>query len=118
MRPASATPEVIDQILVIGQKRQPNEACGVILPHDLVVELPNVAKNPTEAYEIDNEDLVKVLVPLLQSEDEGDLQRSDIIIWHTHPSGSVGPSEADMMARASGFRYLVVAVPSGKATQF
>lgn len=116
MLPASATPEVIDRILIIGLERQPNEACGVVLPRDSVIELPNVAGNPTEAYEIDNEDLVRALLP--NYETGYDIQRSDIIIWHTHPSDSVGPSEADMMTRASGFRYLVVAVPSGKASQF
>lgn len=117
MQPALVTPEVIDQILVIGLERQPNEACGVVLPRDSVVELPNIAENPTAAYEIDNEDLVQAIEPIMRT--TGSLiQRSDIIIWHTHPSDSVGPSEADMMARASGFRYLVVAIPSGKASQF
>lgn len=116
MQRASATPEVIDQILVIGQQRQPNEACGIVMYPNLVIELPNVAGNPRQAYEIDNEDLVKTLAQRIMTIDT--IEREDILIWHTHPSGLVGPSQGDLDARVEGFRYLVVAMPRGKAALF
>lgn len=116
MPQASATPEVIDQILVIGQKRQPREACGVILPPDRVFELPNVARNPRLAYKVDNEDLIQLIAERFLAGDE--LSREDLIIWHTHPSGHIGPSQGDMESKAEGFRYLVVALPGGEASLF
>lgn len=113
---ASATPEAIDRILSIGSERQPREACGVILPPDLVIELPNIARNPRQAYEIGTEDLVNALAERFFAGD--DLQREDIVLWHTHPSGYIGPSEGDMDSRVEGFRYLVVSMPNGEASYF
>lgn len=112
---AYPTPEVVDQILSIGQRRYPREACGVVMPPNLVCELQNKARNPRKGYEIDTEELVQVLADNMGSVS---LERKDILLWHTHPSGTVGPSKGDMESRIDGFRYLVVAMPSGEATIF
>jgi proteasome lid subunit RPN8/RPN11 len=40
------------------------------------------------------------------------------IVWHTHPSGNIGPSKGDMDSKIQGFQYLVVTMPSGEATLF
>lgn len=115
-QPALATPESVEEILGIGRERQPQEACGVILPRDRVFELPNVSEDPTGSYAIDTQDLLNLL-----GRTEGippDIERHQIIIWHTHPDGNVGPSSRDMQTKAEGFQYLVVALPNGKATHF
>ncbi len=120
MQRASATPEVIETILAIGHERKPNEACGVVLPpYNQVLELPNMAKDSNKAYEIDNEDLVELLASQWLDGDLPDsIGRSDIVIWHTHPSGFIGPSKGDMEGKAEGFRYLVVSMPNGEASLF
>lgn len=54
------------------------------------------------------------------TEDLGKEERvwEDVIVWHTHPSGFVGPSRGDMQNRVEGLKYLVVSLPDGEAVYF
>lgn len=101
---ALLVPTIIDDIVALGRAQIDREVCGVITPHGEVIELPNRAKDPTDAYEIHREDLHRHWDP-------------DCIIWHTHPSGFVGPSRGDMETRHPGLNYLVVTL-DGIATRF
>jgi len=114
------SPEVVAQILTIGADRLPLEACGVIPPDQQVVETPNSHPTPTKAYAIDVEDLGNAILAYVgrSGVHPHDLSREHFIVWHTHPLGSVGPSQGDLDTRVEGFRYVVVSMPQGPATKF
>jgi proteasome lid subunit RPN8/RPN11 len=107
---------VVPKILEFGMLRYPYEACGVIVPDlnmpaDLwVTELKNRSLDPLNSYKIDPETIATLLV-------DPDVWE-DVLIWHTHPSGHIGPSEGDMKQRDVRLKYLVVALPGGEATMF
>lgn len=110
---------VVPTILQIGFLRAPQEACGIVVP-DLEVpasrwvhELVNRSSSPDSSYEIDPETIRGLI---------GDANEehfwSNVLIWHTHPSGHVGPSKQDVLQKHPMLRYLVVAMPRGEATLF
>jgi proteasome lid subunit RPN8/RPN11 len=49
------------------------------------------------------------------SKSADDTLKDRIAIWHSHPSGLVGPSRADMQKRIEGVAYLVVTIESDGA---
>jgi proteasome lid subunit RPN8/RPN11 len=56
-----------------------------------VRELPNRSMEGPGSYRVDAEDIRLVLDGLEDVE--------DVAIWHTHPSGYIGPSQLDMKNR-------------------
>lgn len=97
------------EIEQLGKLRAPNEACGVLLdvawrkPNGApswVKELPNRSMGGEGSYRVDAEDIRLVL--------EGLEEVEDVAIWHTHPSGYIGPSEGDMVNRPESGIYMVV----------
>lgn len=99
--------------------RAPNEACGVLLPppgdtfrfrahHRQVIELPNRSHSPRDSYEIHGGDLLIELAEWLESVDE--TTKNSLAVWHTHPSGSVGPSRGDLTHKLDDLTYLVVSM--------
>ncbi len=101
----------LPEIETLGKLRAPTEACGVLLDTawqkadgtlSWVKELPNRSLQ-AGMYEIDMKDLQQVL--------EGLEDVEDIAIWHTHPSGYIGPSQGDMRNRpGSEVMMLVVSL--------
>lgn len=113
-------PEAVDEIMKLGNQAMPQEACGVLIlkfPRHFVRPLTNTSPTPEKAYEVNNQELVETLVDLIEAENIV-FAREDVIIWHTHPSGHVGPSRGDIAAKEPTLNYLVVALPNGEATQF
>lgn len=107
---------IVPKIVELGMARLPHEACGVVVP-DLdqpaefwVHELVNRSSDPLNSYRIDPETVAKLLVDPEVWE--------DVLIWHTHPSGHIGPSIDDMRQRDQRLKYLVVALPGGEAVKF
>jgi proteasome lid subunit RPN8/RPN11 len=97
------------EIEELGRLRQPNEACGILLDMSWrkpdgsiswVKELPNRSMDGEGTYRIDAEDIRMVM--------EGLEEVEDVAIWHTHPSGLVGPSKGDMRNRPEDNIYMVV----------
>jgi len=117
---ALVTPEIVDQVLRHGLDESPLEACGIITPDGRVERVPNVSPEPHRHYQLEEEGLVNVLYGCAERlvEPLSELRRQHFIVWHTHPNGEVGPSKVDMRRKVEGFRYLVVAVPSGVASLF
>jgi proteasome lid subunit RPN8/RPN11 len=107
---------VIPQIVEIGLRRAPQEACGIVVPDldvpaaEWVHELQNHSSDPLTSYEIDTV-TIKTLV-------EDPEHWSDVLVWHTHPKGGVGPSKRDWEVKVPGLRYLVVSLPRGEAVLF
>lgn len=112
--------EIVDQVVDIGKNVAPLEACGLILPDGSVVQLPNVSPEPLTSYVVDVDSLVDEFYKFAESVvlPVSDLEPRWFTIWHTHPGGVVGPSRADMRQKVDGFRYLVVTLPGGEASQF
>lgn len=117
---ALVTPEIVDQVCQLGQAAEPLEACGIITPDGRVVQVPNVSPEPHRHYQLESAGLVNAMREYTERSNTplSELQRDHLIIWHTHPGDQVGPSKVDMRQKVAGFRYLVVAIPSGVASQF
>jgi proteasome lid subunit RPN8/RPN11 len=107
---------VIPRIIEIGMQRIPNEACGLVIPNfdippdQWVHELTNRSPDPTNSYDLDP----RTVASLIEDREVW----GDILVWHTHPSGHIGPSRRDWEHRITGVKYLVVALPGGEATLF
>lgn len=106
---------VVAQILVYGKRVAPEEACGIVLldqPKPLVIQLINCSSEPETSYKLGNEELAMKLSP--------ETPPSQVVIWHTHPGGNVGPSQQDLRQRYphADLKYLVVALPNGEAAFF
>lgn len=112
-------------IVAIGLERAPFEACGVLVTsHTLaerVREVPNHSTEPNDSCVMRNDDILDAVLGLVGDplEYSGDLSR-ELVVWHTHPSGKVGPGKTDMefRRRLGDTRCLVVTVPTGEAVQF
>lgn len=98
------TGEAVEGIVEKGIAAYPFEACGVLTPDGRLIELPNKAQDPADGYELWLEDFEPYW-------EEG------VVIWHTHPSGFVGPSKGDMQTRLERVHYLVVTL-EGEATMY
>lgn len=107
--------DLLSDIVRLGEAALPYEACGVIC-QGVVISVPNRAPDPTRSYLIQANEITEAVTaacgPLTHD------MVDDLIIWHTHPSGLVGPSREDMTHRLENYRYLVVAMPSGIPTWF
>lgn len=71
--------------------------------------LPNTADDPHRRFSFQTKELHEVLRGFRQDQ---------VIIWHTHPGGTVGPSEGDLTEVIDGVSYLVVTIPSGEASWY
>jgi len=98
-------PEHIEDMLVkLANSGAPNEICGFVMrwPSDgklFILECRNIAKDPEHYFEIHQEDLLKAY------ENEECL----LGMYHSHPRGPEGPSEADRKyAPPGGMRYFIV----------
>lgn len=116
----SSLPAVLQQslneIYLLGLHRAPAEACGLLTdtPRLLadgrrthVIELPNRTLYTSGQYVIDAADV------RLAMEDHEEV--GEMAVWHTHPSGHVGPSQGDADNRpALDIQLFVVALtPDG-----
>lgn len=82
--------------------RLPNEAAGVILEDDQVIELRNLAPNPVNTFEISKQELREALAHV------EDL--SQVTLWHSHPGGGIGPSRIDIQQKTAFHNHLVITV--------
>jgi proteasome lid subunit RPN8/RPN11 len=112
---------MLEAIAAIGDDRRPNEACGLLIPVPnepvRVVELPNRSLTPHDEFEMKGEDIFLTLQSIFGN-DVRKARVNDLIpsiaIWHTHPSGNVGPSRFDMRNKPARFQNLVVTLREGQ----
>lgn len=115
------SPDIVDRILVVGgEQASVGEACGILTPDQEITVLPNRSTDPGSSYVIGNEDLIEAIADYIERSgvDPEEVTREHVLIWHTHPSGNIGPSRGDMQSRVDGFMYGVVTLPNGPATLF
>jgi proteasome lid subunit RPN8/RPN11 len=108
----------------------PEEACGILIggPETggtRVMQLTNASDDPENSFVIEGEDITRAIERWCDEElctlPEGVVPKDfkiDIVVWHTHPDGFVGPSKGDLRVREEGVKYLVVALPGGTAVRF
>ena len=92
------TQDQIDRMVRIAIQENPNEACGIISIKGDVCQLPNRAQEPWNGFRLDPSEM-----PLKY-----------LAVWHSHPDGSVEPSQSDQYScRMVGKPYWIVS-PTGK----
>lgn len=69
--------------------------------------LTNLSDDPGSSYAVSLAELMEKFTASTGS-DIVDADEGDIVLWHSHPSGLVGPSRGDMRAKLEGLRYMVV----------
>lgn len=103
----------LERVFEWGMELAPEEACGVLVNETggvRVVQLQNRAEDRTSSYVIDRETLrTLALKPKTWAH---------VAVWHTHPSGLVGPSEGDLKHKIEGIHYVVVTIPGGDIRWF
>lgn len=101
------TEQMVAKIETIALRRAPAEAVGLIFG-SRIIELPNRSTQQNNSFTIKPTDIVLAL------ESEGvtdiDFENADLVLWHSHPSGGVGPSRIDMQNKVPHFHHLVVAL--------
>ena len=85
----------------------PNEAVGLIDAEGNIWELNNTHHDPTSAFQVNRDDIRFIV------EDSGFTGLSEATLWHTHPSGGVGPSRIDLQNKTPFKYHLVVSVVDG-----
>lgn len=121
----SLTEEVVEEIRGYGRAKMPQEACGIVLPTGLVVEFANHAAEPEHNYVIQLSEISEFVNNWLTvAEVPAGVVQVGFIVWHTHPSGFVGPSQTDIQLqknlkeRQIDIPQVVVAMPDGPAVRF
>lgn len=122
------TERVVTLIRAIGMERMPNEACGLLLPDGaggaFVIEVPNTSEEPGDSCTLSVTDMEEAVAEWIEYLAERGVDppphpaEVDVVAWHTHPGGNVGPSKADLRRRTYAVRCLVVPLPDGPATQY
>lgn len=115
----------IAQIVGIGLQKHPHEACGLLITGAeglaRISEVPNRAPDPSKDVVMTADDIEEALRRMVgdPARYPGNLAR-ELVVWHTHPGGLVGPSKVDMEFRRQlgNTRCLVVSLPNGEAVQF
>lgn len=118
-------PEDVAEIVRLGTLRAPSEACGILLTRAdggaRIAEVPNRAAEPYANVLMLNEDIQDALLEVVGDPAcyPGNLTR-ELVVWHTHPGGLVGPSKVDMewKRKLGSTRCLVITLPTGEAVQF
>lgn len=103
---------LILEIYELGLKAQPAETCGVILPTPFkgsqVVEVKNEAQDAENHFYTTGKAIAKVIYEWFLTATHQ--ETLDIIFWHTHPNGGIGPSRVDLRERIFGGHHLVVSL--------
>ena len=110
----------LPDIVAAGNEAHPREACGLLLPDGTVFYLTNESPNPQE-YLVSGEQFSEAIYGEDGVESHG-YTFEQVVVWHTHPSGHVGPSRADLQARRhpmlAPISHMVVALPEGETTYY
>lgn len=111
--PIVLEPDLVNTIAHIGMQRKPNEACGVITPTPhkgrRVFEVPNRSSLPRDSFEMSSEDIVLELRHWMAN-NQAYARWDQLVMWHTHPGGNIGPSQTDVENRIEHCGNLVVAL--------
>lgn len=103
---------VLTRLHELALSRSPNEAVGLMLPDDQVIELVNRSQSPADSFMIQPSDIAIALEN--NKVNPATLDWENTTFWHTHPSGGVGPSRTDMRNKLPHMAHLVLTLtPTG-----
>lgn len=106
--------EMVQEIARIGRLRAPSEACGILLPYPVrgryIWEMPNRSDTPHDSFIMNGEDIVMTLEQTFYPNPVPDDIVEQLIAWHTHPQGNVGPSAFDLQSKPPKLKCLVVSL--------
>lgn len=88
-------------LLELVLKRAPEEAVGLLLHDDRIIELPNRSEHAEDSFMASRNDIIEAI------RDIDGLDLENVVLWHSHPNGGVGPSRVDMRNKTP-FRYHLV----------
>ena len=110
--------EVLQKLTNLVEQELPNEAVGLVVAclegTTRVLLLENRSESPTNSFAVRPFDVLDALETSGLSLDEVDWD--DTILWHSHPSGLIGPSRPDMRGKVPGLRHLVITYHSSTGT--
>lgn len=94
----------------IAHRVAPREAVGLLVgdPLTKVIELPNRSLSPSDSFMVTGGDIKIALEN--GGFDIHSLDWSIVTLWHTHPSGGVGPSRVDLRNKLPELNHLVVSI--------
>jgi proteasome lid subunit RPN8/RPN11 len=84
----------------------PNEAVGIIY-NEMVYPLTNISMSPEDHFAVNLVELRELVHTLKIHFDRVD---DEVVLWHSHPSGGVGPSRVDMHHKTPLKHHLVVSL--------
>lgn len=94
------------RLLEVAYKAAPRETGGLIIRGETVVVLENKATgNSTFQFELET-----IRAAVCRHEVPLNRVAEDVVLWHTHPGGGVGPSREDMRNRTPLRHHLVLAL--------
>jgi len=113
-RPLDIPEPALKEIIQAGFDSHPNETGGLLFPNLIsrkgkltwIAILDNIAVEPTTMMEFNRDQFIAAGLEYVQTEVDWEL----LTIWHTHPSGGVGPSRKDMQKRIPQMGNLVIAL--------
>lgn len=100
--PEGGTHDRLKQVIL---RKRPEEAVGLIASDGRVIELTNTSSQPESNFEITKLELLEVLSSESNTGDVGQM-----IFWHSHPGGGIGPSRTDMQQKMPYLQHLVVSI--------
>jgi proteasome lid subunit RPN8/RPN11 len=95
-----------DDLKRIILQQAPNEAAGIILTDGTVVEMSNHSNSPHNTFELNLADITSAI--------EKETDTSNLILWHSHPSGGIGPSRIDLRQKTAFPYHLVLSLVEGE----
>lgn len=85
----------------------PHEAVGLIFPDGWVISLTNHADDDS-SFSVSRTEMLEVITKYWPSGDP-----TDVVLWHSHPGGGIGPSRYDMQQRTPLLNHLVLSLVDG-----
>ncbi|MEG2887203.1 MAG: Mov34/MPN/PAD-1 family protein [Aurantimicrobium sp.] len=101
-----------EELDVMIQDALPRETGGVIIDGREAVELNNYAELDS-AFEFHLVELREVINAYGMKHADGAEISERVVLWHSHPSGTVGPSREDMRNKTPLKYHLVIAFVDG-----
>jgi len=91
-----------DELKLVILRERPREAVGLLTDDGRVILLTNQAKHPEDTFEVSKAELLEHL-----SEEPN---WRNLVFWHSHPGGGIGPSRTDMTQKIPFLEHLVVSI--------
>lgn len=98
--------QLLKELRRLSREAYPEEAVGLIFPDERVVSLTNHSPHPRTNFEITKQELLDAL----EYAEENEWHIDEVVFWHSHPAGGVGPSRTDIQQKTPLKHHLVVTI--------